>query len=174
MRRPYLVTRIALFAALVYVLSWGTMWLPNVNFVFFIVFSAGFLWGTIPGALVGMVGMGLWTVFNPYGPAMPPVMMAQIIGAAGSGPVGAIFSKGQWQNWTWPRLVVSLWLAALMCTTLYFLPVNIVDAWMLGPFYERFIGGMLFSAISLGSNLIIFPLLFTVTRHLHAREGIRL
>ncbi|MBU8933017.1 MAG: hypothetical protein KOO62_03320 [candidate division Zixibacteria bacterium] len=174
MRRPHLVTRIALFAALVYVLSWGTSYLPNINFIFFIVFSAGFLWGVVPGALVGMIGMALWTAFNPYGPAIAPVMLAQIIGAGSGSMVGAVFRKGKWQNWTRPRLIVSLWGAALMCTVLYYLPVNIVDAWMFGPFYERFVGGMLFSAISLGANLIIFPLLFTVTRHLHARERTRL
>ncbi|RKX26836.1 MAG: hypothetical protein DRP47_07580 [Candidatus Zixiibacteriota bacterium] len=61
-----------------------------------------------------------------------------------------------------------------MCTLFFYLPVNIVDAWMFGPFYERFVGGILFFVISLGSNFIIFPLLFSVTRHLHAREGTRL
>ncbi|MEA2030198.1 MAG: hypothetical protein U9N55_01190 [candidate division Zixibacteria bacterium] len=171
MQRPYLVTRIALFSALVYVLSWGTSYLPNVNFIFFIVFSAGFLWGIVPGALVGMIGMGLWTVFNPYGPAVAPVMVAQIIGVGGSGLVGAIFQKGHWQHWHRFRLMVGLCCAAFMCTLLYYLPVNIVDAWMFGPFYERFVGGMLFAGISLGSNFVIFPLLFTVTRHLYAREG---
>ena len=83
MRRHLLVARIALFSALVYVLSWGTSYLPNVNFIFFIVFSAGFLWGAVPGILVGLIGMGLWTAFNPYGPAPAPIMMAQVIGAAG-------------------------------------------------------------------------------------------
>ena len=66
---PGLITRIALFSALIYVFSLGTFYLPNINLAFFIAFSAGFLWGKLPGALAGGVGMWLWTSFNPNGPA---------------------------------------------------------------------------------------------------------
>ena len=68
-----LISRIALFAALFYVLSWGTAFLPNVNLGFLVAFTAGLLWGAVPGMLVGAVGMGIFTMFNPYGPATVPV-----------------------------------------------------------------------------------------------------
>ena len=84
------ITRIALFSALIYVLSWGTFYLPNVSLVFFIVFIAGYMWGLGSGILIGAIGMGLWTFFNPYGPAQIPIMAAQIVGAAFSGVVGTI------------------------------------------------------------------------------------
>jgi hypothetical protein len=51
--RHRLIARIALFSALVYALSWGTAFIPNVNLIFFLVFSAGFLWGLFPGVMVG-------------------------------------------------------------------------------------------------------------------------
>jgi uncharacterized membrane protein len=89
MIRLRLITRIALFSALIYVLSWGTSYFPNLNFIFFIVFVAGFLWGVVPGMLVGLIGMGLWTAFNPYGMAVPPIMLAQMLGASAGGVVGA-------------------------------------------------------------------------------------
>ena len=92
-RRSSLIARVAVSAALVYVLSWGTSYLPNVNLIFFIVFSAGFLWGAGPGALVGAIGMGLWTAFNPFGPAAAPVMLAQVAGAALSAGVGAAYRR---------------------------------------------------------------------------------
>ena len=38
---PRLIARIALFSALIYVLSWGTSFLPSVNLAFFIAFAAG-------------------------------------------------------------------------------------------------------------------------------------
>ena len=83
-----LFTRIALFSALVYVFSWATSYLPNVSFAFFIVFTTGFLWGKLPGMLVGIIGMGLTTVFNPFGPAHPYMMIAQVLGMTVSGIAG--------------------------------------------------------------------------------------
>ena len=115
--RLRLIPRIALFSALIYVLSWGTSYLPNVNLVFFIAFMAGAFWGLIPGVLVGAIGMGLWTTFHPF-----------------------------------------------------YLPVNLVDAWIFRPFWPRFIGGMAWSLISLGSNAIIFPVLFRPVWYMYNRE----
>ena len=170
-RRPFLVTRIALFAALIYVLSYGTSFLPNVNLVFFIVFSAGFLWGATPGILVGIVGMGLWTMFNPFGPTALPIMIAQVVGAGSSGIVGAAFRRSNWEQMSSSKRVFKLIISAIICTILFYLPVNFVDAWMWGPFEERFIGGALWSLISIGSNVVIFPLLFYITLKLYEREG---
>ncbi len=167
---PRLITRIAVFSALVYVLSWGTSYLPNVNFIFFLVFTSGFVWGATAGALVGLIGMGLWTNLNPYGPADIAVMCAQIVGAAAGGPVGAIFNRfklGERTRWS---LVSGLVLAAITCTIAFYLPVNVVDAWVYQPFWPRFVVGAVWMLISLGSNAVIFPLLFPVTRRLYERE----
>ena len=171
MRRHLLVARIALFSALVYVLSWGTSYLPNVNFIFFIVFLAGFLWGAVPGMLVGMIGMGLWTAFNPYGPAPALIMIAQVIGAAGSGLVGAVFRLTNWQRAKAPSLAGRLIVSAFLCTVIFYLPVNMVDALLFQPFWPRFLGGALWAAVSLGFNVLIFPLLFRAAGRLYVRES---
>ncbi|MEW5993514.1 MAG: hypothetical protein AB1744_03865 [Candidatus Zixiibacteriota bacterium] len=170
MKQPALVARIALFSALVYVLSWGTSYLPNINFMFFIVFSAGLLWGVIPGILVGAVGMGLWTMLNPYGPAPFPIMISQIIGAASSGAIGALFRKTRWQHTSGFAVTGRLIVSALLCTILFYLPVNSVDALLFQPFWPRFIGGALWAVVPLTFNIVIFPLLFPVTRYLYGRE----
>ncbi|RKX24622.1 MAG: hypothetical protein DRP45_07795 [Candidatus Zixiibacteriota bacterium] len=166
---PRLITRIALFSALIYVLSWGTTLLPNVNLAFFVAFSAGYLWGIAPGLMVGAVGMWLWSSFNPYGPVSLPVMLAQVAGMAACGLIGGIS-----QNWSCDckSLRGRLWLlmAAFVCTMLFYLPVSFVDAWVYQPFWPRFVTGMIWSLISLVANLLIFPLLFGVTRHLYDRE----
>jgi hypothetical protein len=166
---PSLTARVALFAALVYVLSWGTSYLPNVNFIFFIVFSAGFLWGVSSGITVGAVGMALWTLFNPYGPAALPIMVAQVAGAAMSGIVGGVFRRAGWTELSAYRLTVKLLLAAITCTLLFYVPVSAADAWLFGPFWPRFIGGMIWALISLAANVVIFPLLFNATRYLYDR-----
>ena len=168
--RLRLIPRIALFSALIYVLSWGTSYLPNVNLVFFIAFMAGAFWGLIPGVLVGAIGMGLWTTFHPFGPAMPPIMIAQVIGTAFSGAIGAVFSKKEWYKLSGRILMSTLVVLSVACTILFYLPVNLVDAWMFRPFWPRFIGGMVWSLISLCSNAIIFPVLFRPVWYMYNRE----
>jgi uncharacterized membrane protein len=166
-----LLTRIALFSALVYVLTWATSALPNVSFVFFVVFTAGFVWGAVPGLLVGIIGMGLASAFNPYGPANISVMIAQMAGISISAVVGAIFARTKWAQWSRMTLRVWLAIAGIICTILFYLPVNAVDAWLFQPFWPRFIAGAGWSLISVASNMIIFPLLFDVTRYLYERES---
>ena len=171
MIRLRLITRIALFSALIYVLSWGTSYFPNLNFIFFIVFVAGFLWGVVPGMLVGLIGMGLWTAFNPYGMAVPPIMLAQMLGASAGGVVGAWLRCTDWQRWSSARRIVILVLSSIACTLLFYIPVNFVDAWVFQPFWPRFVAGMLWTVISLGFNAVIFPLLFKVAVRLYVREN---
>jgi uncharacterized membrane protein len=167
-----LIPRIALFSALIYVLSLGTSYLPNVNLVFFIVFFAGAAWGAIPGILVGVIGMGIWTIFNPYGPATIPVTIAQVVGTSISGLVGAEIRAQGWldQNrGVMPSVILAS--SAILCTVGFYLPVNLVDAWVFQPFWPRFIAGSLWSLISLVSNMLIFPLLFHALKGLYVRES---
>lgn len=166
-----LVTRIGLFSALVYVFSWATIYLPNVSLIFFVVFSAGYLWGKTAGMLVGMIGMGVWTTFNPYGPAHLYIMIAQVVSASFSGFLGSLFRL------TNPHALVSfgfrikLALSGGLCALLYFLPVMTMDAWLFGPFWVRLIGGLPWVGFSIVANMIIFPLLFGVTRRILHREA---
>jgi len=139
---PRLITRIALFSALVYVLSWATSVLPNVNLLFFVIFVAGFLWGTVPGLLVGLIGVGLWTTLNPYGPAAWPIMLAQVSGAAVCGIVGAFFARTGWMRQGRVLRSAELVIAAAICTYAYYLPVSAVDAWLFQPFWPRFYTGL--------------------------------
>lgn len=169
-RSTRLIPRIALFSAMIYVLSYGISFIPNVNPIFFIVFSAGFMWGTIPGILTGMFGMGLWTFFNPFGPAQLPVMAAQIIGTALSGPIGAICYNLMKNNRNKIIKIVSLVVASIICTLLFYIPVNFIDAWLIQPFMARFITGMSWSVISLVSNILIFPVLFIALESFYIKE----
>lgn len=165
-----LLARIALFSALIYVLSLGSAAIPNIKPLFFIVFSAGYLWGAFPGSLVGAIGMGLWTFFNPYGPAPIPVAFAQIFGAMLCGLTGAFFSRFIQLDNLQVRDYVLLVVAGIICTLLFFIPVSIVDAWLYQPFRVRFISSMIFSGWAILSNAVIFPLLFRLLRPFYVRE----
>lgn len=164
------LTRIALFAALVYVFSWATTFLPNVNLSFFIIFSAGFLWGAGSGMLVGAVGMGIYTTFNPYGPAPLPISLAQVIGGGLVGLVGALFAIGFDDRPIDFTLVLRLAVAGALAAIIFYLPVNVVDAWLFQPFWPRFVTGLVWAGLSVVSNMLIFPLLFGVTVRIYRRE----
>jgi hypothetical protein len=166
-----LATRIGLFSALVYVFSWVTIYLPNISLIFFIVFSAGYLWGRVPGLLVGIIGMGVWTTFNPYGPAHFYIMLVQLLGASISGLLGAAFRGGAVEEKLSGALRFKLALSGGACALLYFLPVMTVDAWLFGPFWPRLIGGLPWVAFSIMANIMIFPMLFGVTQRIKMREG---
>ncbi|MDH3889971.1 MAG: ECF transporter S component [candidate division Zixibacteria bacterium] len=168
--QPRLISRIALFSALIYVLSYATAYLPNVSFVFFIVFAGGYLWGALAGSMIGLIGMWLSSSFNPFGPAALPLLVAQMIGAGCGGLVGA-FVHGRSDHGRIPPGMMWLILAAVVCTLAYYLPVNGVDAWLYQPFWPRFISGLPWVAISMVSNALIFPLLFGVVTRLYARES---
>lgn len=166
-----LVARIGLFSALVYVFSWATIYLPNVSLIFFVVFSAGYLWGNLAGMLVGLIGMGVWTTFNPYGPAHLYIMIAQVTGASLSGLLGSLFRAANPRPDLGLGLRIKLALSGGLSALLYFLPVMTVDAWLFGPFWVRLIGGLPWVGFSLVANMIIFPSLFGVTRRIMNREA---
>lgn len=168
--RVLLIPRIAIFSALIYVLSLGTTFLPNFNFIFFIIFISGYMWGVLPGMMVGALGMALWTSFNPFGPAIFPIMLAQIIGASMSGMVGGFFNKGDLLK---NKNIIKLIISAVICSILFYLPVNFVDAWVFQPFKERFIVGAFWSLISIGANSIIFPLLFNALKPFLEKERMK-
>ena len=171
---PRLIARIALFSALIYVLSWGTSFLPNVSLAFFVAFAAGYLMGVIPGVLTGAIGMWLFTSMNPFGPAVPPVAAAQVIGLAGSGLIGGLVGRGRASQSDTPPGSIPLVLCSLACTVVYYLPVTVIDAWFAQPFWPRLIGGLPYVAVSIAANAIIFPLLFPVTVRINRlRKGDR-
>jgi len=169
-RRVRLIARVAIFSALVYVISWGTSFLPNITLAFFIVFASGFLWGLFPGLLVGAIGMWLFSTFNPYGPATLPVTIAQVGGMALSGLGGwgtrRLFGLPEGAGRWLPLMALS----AVFATAAYYLPVALVDAWVFQPFWPRFLTSLVWSLWALGSNLLIFTLLFPLLRRIYERE----
>lgn len=173
MSRLRLITRIALFSALVYATSWSLALVPNVKVSFFIIFTAGFVWGVFPGMLVGIVGAGLWSTFNPYGPVALPILMAQVVGSAACGAIGGVYQSTRIDQKQTVTSRVALAVCGIICTAVYYIPVNLVDAWLFQPFWARIIAGLPWTAIALVTNALIFPLLFGAARLLYDREKAR-
>jgi uncharacterized membrane protein len=170
MRATGWIARVAVFSALVYIVSWATGFLPNITLGFFVVFSAGYLWGSAAGVVTGAVGFGLWSAFNPYGPAPLPVMAAQALGGALVGLVGQAANRMHLGSRTGPWRVALLALIGAFCTLAFYLPVTLVDAWLFQPFEVRMATGLGWALWPLAANLLIFPLLFGATAALYARD----
>jgi len=169
-RRLQLMTRVAVFAALVFVFSYFSVTLYNFNPAFFIVFMAGYVWGVWPGIGVGVIGFFLYSNFNPYGPAPLPVLAAQLVGVSFTPILGSAVSR-MIHSPVWDgRTIFILALAGFISGLSYHIVVDIVDALIFQPFVPRLIGGLFFSLITIVSNSIIFPLLFPILVYMRNRE----
>ncbi|UCH82907.1 MAG: hypothetical protein JSW50_10570 [Candidatus Latescibacterota bacterium] len=63
---------------------------PNIELMTITIFISGFLLGPGYGAVVGAVAALIYSLFNPFGAAMPPLLAAQVIGFAVIGICGGI------------------------------------------------------------------------------------
>jgi hypothetical protein len=86
-------TRRALLASLLVAatvsLGYGLAGIPNIELMTFTVFVSGYLLGVRLGIVVGAASSALHSVFNPIGAALPPLLVAQILGFALIGVAGA-------------------------------------------------------------------------------------
>jgi len=164
------IARVAVFAALVFVFSYFSVFLHNVNPAFFVVFAAGLLWGVWPGIGVGAIGFLLWSIFNPLGPAPFPLMIAQMVGISLSALIGAAAGNSLEEISYNFKIIAILVISGLISGLGYHLVVDTVDALLFQPFWPRLIGGLVFSLITIISNGIIFPLFYPALRFLLKKE----
>jgi hypothetical protein len=153
------VAGIAIFAALAYAGSFLLIAIPNATLSILLVFYAGFFLGPGGGALVGLVGSLLISLFNPYGFPAIPILFAQVSAYTCIGTIGGIAER--WLNRR-RRLIYYILLAllGLLTAVIYQLPVSLADAWLFGPFRERLILSAGFAVITLASNVVFFVILF--------------
>ncbi len=164
------IARVAIFAALFFVLSYTTVFIPNVNPGFFVVFTISVIWGILPGFAVAAAGMFLWSNFNPMGPAPFPIMIAQIIGTAAIAPIGYLFGKiFNIKRANIPALAGMI-LAGLLSGAIYQLAVVAGGAVIVGSFMASLLTGQWFILTTVISNAIIFPLLYPALVYLGRTE----
>lgn len=155
------VAAIGIFAALAYAGSFVLFALPNVTLSILIVFYAGFYLESLAGMAVGIIAALIISLFNPYGLAPPPVLVAQVLGYALVGLLGS-----------WSRRLVDaaskavryVWLVlmGIVSALVYMTPVSVADAYLFGPFWERLALSAPFVLVTVGSNVLFFVILFPV------------
>jgi hypothetical protein len=142
--------------------------IPNVELVSATIFLSGLMLGAKYGLAVGAMATFLFSFFNAYGPASPPLLMAQILGMMLTG-----LSGGLMQNLFGPRVPPAwlLGLTGLTLTFIYDLLTTISSIFVLKTGWPGFIAaiatGALFFLLHQISNTVIFALLLpTLVRRL--------
>jgi hypothetical protein len=107
-----------LFIPLAVGMGYALIQFPNVELVTAVVFLSGYFLGWKMGGWVGATTMFIYSTFNPYGMAIPPVLVMQIFGMAISGIAGGVFGSISRSPTGW-RLIVALAVMGFFLTVLY-------------------------------------------------------
>ncbi|MHA1266995.1 MAG: hypothetical protein ACTSRS_17285 [Candidatus Helarchaeota archaeon] len=132
---------------------------PNIEFLSFIIFIAGFLYGKLVGLGVGVLVPMIYYGWNPYGPSNPPIFITCVICMSLIGVIGG-FLKPKISG----KLLYSAWnvykfaMVGFLLTLIFDLATNIVTGLI---FYEGNIGlalflGLPFLLLHTISNTVIF------------------
>jgi hypothetical protein len=142
--------------------------IPNVEFVSATIFLSGLMLGVKRGIVVGAIATFLFSSFNAYGPASPPLLIAQMFGMMLFGLAGGCF-----RNFFGPRLP-SIWLlgaAGFALTFVYDLLTTLGSTVVVETGWPGFLTaiatGFYFFLLHQASNAVIFAsLLPTLWRRL--------
>ena len=160
----YAMTLSAIFAALCYVAMLPMVGFYNVFLTLFICFAAGTLLGAGWGFLTGMIGMFLCSYFNPLGASLPPIMLAQMLGAGFSGWLGGVAGKRFVADPHSPTRFALIGGLGFVTALVYHILVDLADAWLWGPFWARLQIGLVSSLVTIVSNIVIFMVLSPVLK----------
>src|SRR5207244_13404981 len=93
---------------------------------------------------------------NPYGPAPPLVMAAQVLGCALNGLGGAVFARMGGPGWPVAWRAFGLGVFALVLTALYDLLTNVATGLVFGQMRYCVIAGIPVSLWHIGFNVALF------------------
>jgi hypothetical protein len=137
--------------------------LPNIELVTVTIFLSGMALGVMRGAVVGAVAEFLYSLFNPYGVAAPPLLAAQAISMALAGVAGGVIrnflSAPRPPVWLLGLAGFSLTFVFDLLTTLSF---TVLVGSGLAGFFAAVAFGLYFYIAHQVSNTLIFVLLLPV------------
>lgn len=148
--------------------------IPNFESLTLVAFCAGVLLGLRDGTAVGTLTMLLYTLLNPYGPAPPLVMGAQVVGMAAAGASGALFARVGGPRWPAFQRAWALALVAVIVTVLYDLLTNLATGLVFGQMRYWLLAGIPFSLWHIGFNVALFAAVGTPLASVLARYAERL
>jgi hypothetical protein len=146
----------AVLTAVAVALGYLLFGIPNVEGLSVVSFVAGCLLGYGTGVVVGGVSTLIFSVFNPLGPAPPPVLLGQVLGRAMIGASGHVW-RGLAQSFPRPEILASGFGAIL--TLLYGVLSDYGSAVSMGRWNHPvpvIVAGIPFYAVHIVSNTLIF------------------
>ena len=136
---------------------------PNIELVTVVIFLSGLMLGATRGLVVGAVAEFLYSFFNPYGVAAPPLLIAQVISMAFAGVAGGLlrFLVNHHLPPIWLLGIIGFSLTFIfdLLTTVsitFFTGTGIAGFWAAATF------GLYFYIAHQVSNTLIFALLLPV------------
>jgi hypothetical protein len=148
--------------AAAFALKYPLIALPNIEPLTLAFFAVGYAYGVRWGAFVGALGMGIYASFNPLGPAIFPVWVSQLVGMSSVGMIGGMIGKWLRSGETARRRYWPVVLGGILATLFFDLVTNLAFALAIGPFWAVLVAGIPFAAIHIGSNALLFGLIFPI------------
>ncbi len=141
---------------------------PNIELVTVVIFLSGLMLGATRGFVVGAVAEFLYSFFNPYGVAAPPLLIAQVISMAFAGVAGGLL------RFLVDRHLPPVWLLGVIGFSLTFVfdllttvSITLFTGTGIAGFWAAAVLGLYFYIAHQVSNTLIFALLLPVLwRHL--------
>lgn len=168
MKRVLAVRRLAVSGGLVaaaFAIKYPLIGIPNVEPFTLSFFSVGYMFGPLWGLFVGAVGEIIYATLNPYGAAIFPVWIAQIIGMATAGLIGGWIGLLKDQlDWDRRRSLVIAVAAGVAATLFFDIVTNLAMAWSIGPFWPVMVAAIPFAAVHIASNALLFATIFPILR----------
>ncbi len=153
----------AIFIALAIGLKFALIILPNVEPLTVTFFLAGYMLGPLSGLVTGAIGEFLYSFFNPYGVASPPLLVAQVLCMSLSGLAGGLVRRLS------PNGIPPAWLLGAIgffLTLIFDLATTLSDVFFvklgLAGFLSRLAFGIYFYIIHLSTNTVLFAVLLPV------------
>jgi hypothetical protein len=141
--------------------NYALVGVPNVKIMDFLVFLGGFYFGSIAGALTGVLSWAVYGAINPYG-FVPQVWLATMFSEALYGVAGGLVGKSLNSiNFKNSRLQLTIFFGGLgfLLTFIYDLITNVVYALSFRiPIVVAIVFGIPFTVLHEVSNVAIFAL----------------
>ncbi len=148
----------AIMSALALVGNYVLVAIPNVELGSGILFLTAYLFGLSMGFWCVLIVSIIYAFFNPWGPFIPTIWLAQIVGWLFMVITGYLMKRQvRDTNWTRTRILEIAVVGAIV--TLFFDLVTTLgySIWFGIPYFVAVIAGLAFIVLHVISNAIIFP-----------------
>ena len=148
----------AIMSALALVGNYILVAVPNVELGSGVLFVTAYLFGLTMGVWCVIVVSIIYAFFNPWGPFIPTIWIAQLIGWIFMVLTGYLMRR-QGKNTNWSKgMILEISIVGAVVTLFFDLVTTLGYAvWFGIPYFLAVIAGIAFIAIHVVSNAIIFP-----------------